>query len=115
MLLTSAILRHGPQEVSMGDTTSQSSTRRFRLLLRLLPTEFRGDFGSEMEQVFAEQRADAARRGDRMMRKNLGFTIAAIVVLGLGIGANTAICSVVNAVVVKPLPFEHGERLLMRA
>ena len=49
----------------------------------------------------------------RMMRKNLGFTIAAIIVLGLGIGANTAIFSVVNAVLLKPLPFEHGERLLM--
>src|SRR6201986_555699 len=130
-----------------GDGLNQRS-RIFQLLMRLLPAEFRGDYGPEMEQVFAEQRAEALRSGDkmgilrlwwetakgifttapsehwsmlkqdtgfamRMMRKNLGFTIAAIIVLGLGIGANTAIFSVVNAVLVKPVPLEHGERLLM--
>jgi putative ABC transport system permease protein len=124
------------------------TTKRFRMLLRLLPAEFRGDFGPEMEQVFVEQREEAAREGGkmgiwrlwwetakgifttaprehlsmlrqdsifalRMMRKNLGFTLAAIIVLGLGIGANTAIFSVVNAVLLKPLPYQHGERLLM--
>src|SRR5260370_1709274 len=48
-----------------------------------------------------------------MMGKNLGFTVAAIIVLGLGIGANPAIFSVVNAVLLKPLPYEHGDRMLM--
>jgi putative ABC transport system permease protein len=131
----------------MSDTTPRT-TRLYRMLLRLLPAEFRGDFGPEMEHVFAEQRAEAARHGDkmsiwrlwwetargifttaprehlsmlrldssfalRMMGKNLGFTVAAIIVLGLGIGANTAIFSVVNAVLLKPLPYEHGDRLLL--
>jgi putative ABC transport system permease protein len=43
-----------------------ASAKRYRLLLRLLPAEFRGDYGAEMEQVFADQRADAERHGDKM-------------------------------------------------
>ncbi len=41
------------------------ATKRYRMLLRLLPAEFRGDFGPEMEQVFVEQREEAAREGGK--------------------------------------------------
>ena len=50
----------------MIDHKPESTTRRFRMLLRLLPAEFRGDYGPEMEQVFAEQQAEAERHGDKM-------------------------------------------------
>jgi putative ABC transport system permease protein len=52
-----------------------------------------------------------ARYGLKALAKDRGFTIASIVALALGIGANTAIFSVVNAVLLHPLPFENSSQL----
>jgi putative ABC transport system permease protein len=52
------------------------------------------------------------RYGLRMLVKNKSFTAIAILALGLGIGANTAIFSLVNGVLLRPLPFPDAERII---
>jgi len=51
--------------------------------------------------------------GARALLKHPGYAALGIMTLGLGIGANTAIFSVINGVLLKPLPYEHGNRLVV--
>jgi putative ABC transport system permease protein len=100
------------QEESMAKGMNPDAARRAARIDLGSPDQLKDEIRSARRGAWLETFWQDLRFGARMLRKNPGFSAIAIFTLALGIGANTAIFSVVDATVLRPLPYPNSDQIV---